>query len=811
LVEEKAGFSTALRFGRNDKFFCGGNLSVDDKLSLDLAVRRLISRKRRGFSGKVTWVESKQPMRFCLSWIAAVGLACVSAGCVAQAVLRPAWLQYAIPPDPPRYHDMPHAVVQLGYAVEEDTAADELDRGLGHMVAGTDHLLRRFDPRLDSIVMGTTDMLRRVRPVALVDRLDPPLPEDGYRIRRVRSGPRQWWVLEGGSPRGELYAAFRFAALVAEDRQLPERLVETAKIPLRAIDLRGDLRELPADGGLPVLGQLMASVGLNGLVVDEGTMPSQSVVAAMRPFGIRVWFRGAQAELVAGIAGAAGVAIPARGDLKRLAAAVQEANAAARVLRRRGGSVLLEDAPGPGWKTAGVDGSPEQRVSALHGLEPNVVLANDAVPTSLPLAGLASSSFGLMPSAAQMAAFRLFPMGERSVVFPAAVWASVLATPERSVRSDGTLAEVVARKSDAGMHGGVVASLTVPELVAMMRQPLMQANLFGFGRVAWNSAEKPEDVADAWARQTFGDDARVFGVAKGIVVGSAEAMVHVSSPFGLDWLGEEGRPDPSRASHRAGVLADAQGIGVDRTGELARYPAPFAAELADVSRCPERWLLAVHRVSPSQKMANGKSVVQAFYDVHFSGAAQMFNALDAWDGTKDLVDGERFAAVHEMLSSAARHGEVWRDTTTEWMERVTGVIDEPRFVGNHPGRVEAESMSLTGFAVARVEAAEDASGGAYVACGAVSCSAETVFHGEANVYRIETGYFAAVNGGELELRVNGTIQAHWTVEKEAGEPGAAVAERFVVNGVRLKPGDSVAVVGNAAVDFAEVTRDPRWN
>ncbi len=767
---------------------------------------------RMGFSGKVTWVESKQPMRFGLRWIAAVGLACVSASCVAQAVPRPAWLQYAIPPDPPRYHDMPHAVVQLGDAVEENTAADELDRGLGHMVAGTDHLLRRFDPRLDSIVMGTTDALRRVRPVALVDRSDPPLPEDGYRIRRVRRGPRQWWVLEGGSPRGELYAAFRFAALVAEDRQLPERLVETAKIPLRAIDLRGNLRELPADGGLPVLGQLMASVGLNGLVVDgiAAVLP-QEVVSALRPFGIRVWFRGVQVESVAGVAGVGGVVVPARGDLKHLAAAVQEADAAACVLRKRGGSVLLEDALGPGWKTAGVGGSPEQRVGELRGLEPNVVLLSDAVPASLPLAGLASPSFGLLPSAAQMAAFRLFPMGERGVVFPAAVWASVLATPEHGVRGDGTLADAVARKSEVGTHGGVMASLTVAEAATMLRQPLMQANLFGFGRVAWNPAEKPEDVADAWARQTFGDDARVFGVAKGIVVGSSEAMVHVSSPFGLDWLGEEGRPDPVRASRRAGVLADAQGIGVDRTGELARYPAAFAAELADVARCPERWLLAVHRVSPSQRMANGKSVVQAFYDVHFSGAAQMFNALDAWDGTRDLVDEERFAAVHEMLSSAARHGEVWRDTTTEWMERATGVTDEPRFVGNHPGRVEAESMTLTGFAVARVAAPEDASGGSYVACRASSCLAETVFRGEANVYRIETGYFAAEGGGDLELRVNGAVQAHWAVEKESGDPGAAVAERFVVNGVRLKPGDRVTVVGNAAVDFADVTRDPRWN
>jgi alpha-glucuronidase len=404
----------------------------------------------------------------------------------------------------------------------------------------------------------------------------------------------------------------------------------------------------------------------------------------------------------------------------------------------------------------------------------------------------------------------LFPGDGRAVVFPAAAWESVLTTPERGVRDGETLDDVLSHR------GGVIASLTVRELQAMMRQPLLQANLFGFGRVAWNATEARESIADAWARQTFGDDARVYGVAKGILLSSADSFADVSSPFGLPWLGDGARPDPARAARRLAALplATHDGIGIDRTEQLSDYPDAFAAELADPARCPERWLLAVHRVAPTRRMANGKTVVQAFYDTHFAGASQMSNALDAWEGTKGLMDAERYDAVHEQLALAARRGEIWRDTVAEWMERVTGVADEPHFVGSHAGRVEAETMTLQNYAPALALEPEDASASSYVACAAMDkeCSATTVFLNEANVYRIEIGYYGTHAADSiLSLSVNGSSQARWPVEQEPGTPGSDRAERFVVNGVRLRPGDHITVTGTAAVDFVDISRDPRWN
>ncbi|MEK6397334.1 MAG: alpha-glucuronidase family glycosyl hydrolase, partial [Terriglobus sp.] len=203
-----------------------------------------------------------------------------------------AWLRYVIPPDPPRYHDMPRVVSLLGDenfqpAPEETMAAEELDRGLGHMVAGTDILLHRIDPRADAIILGTPAALRRARISSIAPGwVDKPVPEEGFRIVHLRNGIRQWWVLEGGSPRAELYAAFRFAAMVAEDRQLPDDLAESPRLPLRAIQLEGTL---PDATQLRQYGRLFTSIGINGVVLNANAAQAAEASRTLRPFGIRIW------------------------------------------------------------------------------------------------------------------------------------------------------------------------------------------------------------------------------------------------------------------------------------------------------------------------------------------------------------------------------------------------------------------------------------------------------------------------------------------------------------------------------------------
>ncbi len=752
------------------------------------------------------------------------------------------WLRYAIPPDPPRYHALPHAVVLLGNnagqaAPEELAAADELDRGLGHMVAGTDVVLHRFDPRIDSIVLGTTEALHRARiGRSLPGWTEKPLPEEGFRIVHLRRGVREWYILQGGSPRAELWAAFRFAALVAEDQQLPEDFTDAPHLPLRAVDLRGTDGLLPLlTGAQPNAGllRLLASVGINGLIVEG---QSADVAAAVRPYGMRVWLRHSASrgdleklELMPNFGGAVmTAATQASGG--GLANVSRSANATAQQLRHKDGTVILEAALGTPMQVSGDLRAPlemraEERAHALRtflALEPNVIVSSAAVPEDHPLAGIASPNFSLLPGTPQVASFNVLDSREPGLAYAAPAWAYALQTPERGAHGDTTLLALLSEP-----HSGAVGTLTTTQARAMLQQPMLQASLYSFGRLLWSPKQSVAAITDEWSRQTWGDDARAHAVATRILLESAAAMRDNTAPLGIPLLATEtGAPAPERAQQIrfAGVpLAGKDSIGTDRTvsgtGEISRYPAAFAAELADPARCPPRWLLLFHRLPYTHALPDGKPVIQAIYNAHFSGAAQASNALDLWQTTEGLVDASRFAAVQSFLARAAVHAEIWRESTTEWLQETSGVRDALGFVGSHPGRVLPHSMQLSGYALEKVASREQ------LLCGTSTCTAKTRFDGADNAYRVEVGYADTHGGTTWQLLVNGAERARW---RDSAGPAAHVeevlqgspppeAERFVVNGVRLHRGDTVEVhaestgSGNAPLDFIEITRDPRWN
>ena len=290
-------------------------------------------------------------------------LALLLASLTAAAQGGVGWLRYAIPPDPPRYHGLPHAVVLLGNAAgdiapEEQTAADELDRGLGHMVAGTDVVLHRFDLRQDAIIVGTTEALHRAHLSRhLHGWSEKPLPEEGFRIVHLRRGIREWYVLQGGSPRAELWAAFRFAALVAEDQQLPQELIETPRLALRALDMGPTASLLPLleaaqPGSTPEgmatrsgFARLLASVGLNTVIADADAAEAARLAELLHPYGIRLQPRmSTQAnQPVQNVSGTA-MRVSESASLGDLRTVLAQANTQAR--SDPGAPVLLEGALG---------------------------------------------------------------------------------------------------------------------------------------------------------------------------------------------------------------------------------------------------------------------------------------------------------------------------------------------------------------------------------------------------------------------------------------------------------------------------------
>ena len=777
---------------------------------------------------------------------------------VAAAQGTAGWLRYAIPPDPPRYHGLPHAVVLLGNAAgdiapEEQTAADELDRGLGHMVAGTDVVLHRFDLRQDAIILGTTDALHRAHLQRhLHGWVEKPLPEEGFRIVHLRRGIREWYVLQGGSPRAELWAAFRFAALVAEDQQLPQELIETPRLALRAVDMGSaaalfPLLETSLPGttpeSMPVrssLARLLASVGLNTVVADANADEAGRLAQLLQPYGIRLQPRvAADANQSSAASGDRAMQLPENATMSDARAAIERANALARRLRTTGGTLLLEGALGAPLLDPGLaPGTPHitlaERVTELRsGLEPNIILATAAALPQYPLLPLASPSFGLLPAMPQAAVLRVLPVRADVLAYPAPAWSALLQTPEHGPHGDTTLAALLAGTA----HGGVVGTLTAADAAHLLQQPMLHANLYAFGRLAWSPSLSPDAIIEEWARQTWGDDARAYATAAHLLLQSGHAARDAAAPLGMPWLTDAaGNPDPAQAAHlhtASAPLADASSIGTDRTDtgtrEASLYPAAFATLLDNPAHCPPAVLLLFNRLPWRYTMPDGKPLAQHLYDTAFAGAAAAGNVVDAWETTRGLVDETRYTAVHTFLLTAAMHTDITRDTTTEWLQSTGGVRDALGFVGSHPGRTSVTALQRSGFAPPRGAAASQAGEAVQTADVPDSltvpcpqdCTATLPFQRESNVYRVTVAYRQGSGTSTVSLLVNGQVKSTRTAGEEStaaeasGQPAAM--ERFTINGVHLQPGDTVAVhirMGtgtSASLDFVEITRDPRWN
>lgn len=65
---------------------------------------------------------------------------------------------------------------------------------------------------------------------------------------------------------------------------------------------------------------------------------------------------------------------------------------------------------------------------------------------------------------------------------------------------------------------------------------LAQANLYGYGRLAWNPELTAEQIASEWISLTFGTDPVVSGVISRILLDSWEIYESYTAPLGVGWM-----------------------------------------------------------------------------------------------------------------------------------------------------------------------------------------------------------------------------------------------------------------------------------
>ena len=215
---------------------------------------------------------------------------------------------------------------------------------------------------------------------------------------------------------------------------------------------------------------------------------------------------------------------------------------------------------------------------------------------------------------------------------------------------------------------------------------LAAANLYGFGRLAFENSLSAEEIAEEWIRQTLSNDEEVVEKVLGILLPSREIYERYTSPLGIGWMVTPhihyGCSVDGYEYSRWGTYhrADHLGIGVDRTdkgtGYAQQYNEPNASMYNDMATCPEELLLFFHHVPYTYVLSTGKTLIQHIYDSHFQGVEEVEAMSSCWKSLEEKVPAESFANVTERLERQLYNAKDWRDQVNSYFYRKSGIPDE---------------------------------------------------------------------------------------------------------------------------------------
>jgi alpha-glucuronidase len=267
---------------------------------------------------------------------------------------------------------------------------------------------------------------------------------------------------------------------------------------------------------------------------------------------------------------------------------------------------------------------------------------------------------------------------QQHVCYLGPAWSEVLRFPLWG--ADGATVSDVA-------DGGLAAVSNVGDDPFWTGHPLAQANLYVFGRLAWDPALDPVRGLDEWIGLTFpGADDDVRPTLHDVMDRSWRTYEDYTAPLGVGFMVRPGHhygPDvdgyeytPWGTYH----FADRDGVGVDRTratgtGFTGQYPAPWRDIYESVSDCPDELLLFFHHVPYSHVLHSGSTVIQHIYDTHFAGVEEVERMSASWEQLKGRLPDAVYERVAERFEEQLRCAREWRDQICTYFYRKSGVPD----------------------------------------------------------------------------------------------------------------------------------------
>ncbi|MDR0487114.1 MAG: alpha-glucuronidase [Treponema sp.] len=263
------------------------------------------------------------------------------------------------------------------------------------------------------------------------------------------------------------------------------------------------------------------------------------------------------------------------------------------------------------------------------------------------------------------------------------MWESVM-NFDTACGENSRIRDLASRREKSGFEGFAAVANTGQDN-NWTGHSLAQANLFGYGRIAWNPGITAAQIADEWSTLCFGrgDTSRKV---KEILLKSYRVYEKYTSPFGVCFMVNPGHHygpniegyEYSRwgTYHRAGARA----IGIDRTqsgtGYTGQYSPKNAALFADTQTCPENLILFFHRLNYDYRMKNGQTLLQNIYDTHFEGYEEAAALKGMWEELENEISAEVYQSVLLRFERQLVNAREWRDQVNTYFYRKTGIADQ---------------------------------------------------------------------------------------------------------------------------------------
>lgn len=266
------------------------------------------------------------------------------------------------------------------------------------------------------------------------------------------------------------------------------------------------------------------------------------------------------------------------------------------------------------------------------------------------------------------------------------MWKEVLDFSTGCQKTGDRVKDIISGKTFDQTRCGIAAVSNTGRDANWTGHDLAGANLFGFGRLAWNPDADAGEIAREWILLQVCKDKEAVELIEDILLRSREVYEKYTAPLGIGFMVNPSYhygPNPEGYEyskwgtyHRADHVA----VGVDRTQNGTGYSGLYFPENAkrygEKETCPENLLLFFHRLPYTYRMASGKTLIQHIYDTHFEGYEDVLEMQKKWLSLEGKIPSGIFLRVKERFEMQVENSREWRDVINSFFYRKSMIPDE---------------------------------------------------------------------------------------------------------------------------------------